>query len=349
MTSETKPISVQTCEDDAAGRRPRVIVPRDGQTPTLFDFDDIFGVRRGVHPLFKVGPSGDLQGYGSCFAADPWGTLLTADHVIDTMRGGLPEDQGFVALLGIGIVFGDVRVPPEGIAPILHAFTPAIPGDNPINLMRGDDRPRPLDIAVLKTRDSQPATMAGTLPVKLGQGPRVGDIVVALGFPYVDTIHASPEGARTIISEGGLQAAYGTVTALHPRGRDRANPTPVFEVAAHWPSGMSGGPVLNASGEVIGLVSRAMDPEPGQDLGTGWAVWFEALPTLAEWAPTLDPCNPKWRRCYAVSKVDSGAIVSTFPTRALAERFAAEGPGYEVVAGSWRVGTTDFIGSGPNE
>ncbi|OJU48154.1 MAG: hypothetical protein BGO03_17170 [Mesorhizobium sp. 61-13] len=340
--TDFSPILVQTCEDDAAGRSPRALVPREEQHHSLFEFDDPFGVRRAVLPVLHVGRDGDLQGYGSCLAADPWGTLLTADHVVESMRA-FRADEGFVALLGIGVAFGTPPVPNEGIAPIVRAFTPAIPDDNPLNVLRGNDRPRPLDIAVLRTRDPQPENMAGTLPIRLRSGPRVGDTVIALGFPYVDTIKGNADEVRSIISEGGLQAAYGVVTALHPKGRDRSNPTPVFEVEAHWPSGMSGGPVLNSSGEVIGLVSRALDPMPGQFVGTAWGVWLEALPQLINWAPTLDPENPKWRRCHAIREIETGNIISLFPTRESAEGAQANDPFSEVVTGISRVGSSDFL------
>jgi serine protease Do len=73
-------------------------------------------------------------------------------------------------------------------------------------------------------------------------------------------------------------AAYGRVTDLYPCGRDHSNPTPVFEVEADWPSGMSGGPVFDAKGEVIGLVSRGLSAGNKELMGHAWAIWFEKLP-----------------------------------------------------------------------
>ena len=57
---------------------------------------------------------------------------------------------------------------------------------------------------------------------------------------------------------------------LFPAGRDAVNKTPVFEVEANWPSGMSGGLIFNEAGNVIGVVSRSLAPDdeaPGVGYG----------------------------------------------------------------------------------
>ena len=139
-------------------------------------------------------------------------------------------------------------------------------------------------------------------------------------------------------------AGYGRVTGLHPHGRDRSHPTPVFEVAADWPSGMSGGPVFNMAGEVIGLVSRGLAPEEGEELGTAWATWFEALPLMTSWAPTLDPTNSGSRMAWAARRLSPWSLAGVVPAQSEAVALAGKaGPGFEVVHGSWAIGTDDFI------
>ena len=89
-----------------------------------------------------------------------------------------------------------------------------------------------------------PAKMAGSLGIRLsGPRPQCGDIVVALGFPDLQCQSLDEQGVRYLLSDG-MSAAYGCVAATHPQGL-RGDPTPVIEVEPNWPSGMSGGPVLN--------------------------------------------------------------------------------------------------------
>jgi len=87
--------------------------------------------------------------------------------------------------------------------------------------------------------------------------PSVGDEVLALGYANLDL---SPEGnlkSDDDFLEAQLFASIGTVTEVIPRDPNSTRPWPLIRVRANWPGGMSGGPVFDKSGQVIGVVSMS--------------------------------------------------------------------------------------------
>lgn len=115
-----------------------------------------------------------------------------------------------------------------------------------------------------------------------------------------------------------MQGAYGRIVDVYPHGRSLTNPTPVFEVEADWPSGMSGGPVFNRRGEVVGMVSRSLRARDDA-VGAGFAVHFEVAQDMAPFLVALDADNPGWRYCWGLISVQSHQIVRAYPTRKAAE------------------------------
>jgi S1-C subfamily serine protease len=88
----------------------------------------------------------------------------------------------------------------------------------------------------------------GTKPTEIamfkeGRGARLGDEVVVAGYPL-----------RGILSSG-LNVTTGTVSALSGLGND----TNTMQITAPVQPGNSGGPLLNASGHVIGVVVAKLD------------------------------------------------------------------------------------------
>lgn len=337
------------------------LLPREEGRPFQpFRLDDPFGIRKAVVPLFWVDSDGNLEGQGTAFAIDSWGHFATADHVIAATRHkgrvarqssawhvSMPTDEGLAAILDVGLAFGTVPLPPDAISPVVAAWSPCFEGNDPLAALDGRMNVRPIDFALLTVK-TRLRGMVTTLPmVSRPQGPRPGDVVAAIGFPEINTFQGDAEAASTIIEEG-MFAAYGRVTALHGSGRDMSNPTPVFEVKTNWPPGMSGGPVFNARGEVIGIVSRSILPDVEGELGLGWATWLEPMSELPAWVPTLDTTNPCMRRGWAVLRNNPRHLASVEPTQAEAERTLATivEPGYVVERGVWRLGTEDFISIG---
>ncbi|HEY4214481.1 MAG TPA: serine protease [Steroidobacteraceae bacterium] len=98
------------------------------------------------------------------------------------------------------------------------------------------------------------------------RAPRVGEQVVFAGF-RADQYEFQPSGVpRTMELSGNMRIGSGRVTQVFPEGRDRVLvPWPAFEVDAPLFGGMSGGPVFDERGGLIGLGSRSLDMGPADE------------------------------------------------------------------------------------
>ena len=111
-----------------------------------------------------------------------------------------------------------------------------------------------LDLAYIKIASRQKVQA-----VRLGQGPAVGQDVLAIGFPLASV---SPSVTKGIVSMVFTNADVEWIQMDAP-----VNP------------GNSGGPLLDSRGRVIGIVtSRAVDPDTGISIeGIGFALSVTAL------------------------------------------------------------------------
>ena len=117
------------------------------------------------------------------------------------------------------------------------------------------------DLAVLRAKavpdDLEPATTRST------NGLRVGDEVVAVGFPF----GIGPSASAGVIS--GLAREYHSASG----GRVLTN---LIQFDAAVNPGNSGGPLVTAEGEVIGIVTGLLNPtEQRVFIGIGFAVPIE--------------------------------------------------------------------------
>ncbi|MGX9117885.1 S1 family peptidase [Mesorhizobium sp. BHbsci] len=288
-------ITVRTLEAEDNRRRNWELSPRYSDDPggRYFLVQDPFNIRKAVVPLFRGLKDGSLKGLGTAFGISTDGILLTADHVISDFRERSRvidhdvlnpkfeylDNECLVAFLSPGLIFGTIGIGPAHLPIIVAAHTPIKPGDDPLRALRGELHFSSADVSVLRT---QPLSAElHTLSLQLSQDhPKIGDQVVAIGYPQIDTVKEHLPQIVTRVEEG-MFASYGQVIAVHLNGRDRANGTPVFEVDAHWPSGMSGGPVLNADGQVVGIVSRSIEASH-EHPGVGWATWLGRLPEVGQ-------------------------------------------------------------------
>ncbi|MFC7053072.1 serine protease [Hansschlegelia quercus] len=341
-----KPITVRTCEAIARGEAGLPALPENGQTSALFDYEDPMGARWAVFPVFRQGEDGRLTGLGTAFALDPWGALMSAHHVFAEMERWVPlaaaaveagpagaprytmeapADRGFRVLLGVGLVFGRPRVPEGGLAPITRYAWLGLPGDDPLAALRGEPDVRPLDLVMMEARIHAERRLE-CLPLRRSPvGPRPGETVLAIGFPEISAFEG--DRAEAVVVGARMKAAYGEVVALYLEGRGGVRGTPIFEVQADWPGGMSGGPVLNLRGEVVGVVSRSIAAANGGELGTGVATWIEPLHQhLSAYAPTLHPDDPLARLAPCIHSGDdiAGLFRDEASARAEAERLGAD-------------------------
>jgi serine protease Do len=217
--------------------------------------------------------------------------------------------------------------------------------DDPMIALRGRASRRPaIDVAMLEPEPIGPGVRPPqTLPIRTsGWIPKLGEIVLAIGFPQLDLSEVDSAKQSALLEEG-MYGAYGRVVAIHEEGVSRLNPTPVFEVQSDWPGGMSGGPVFNRNGEIVGMVSRSLRADT-EHSGTGYAVHFNLARDIEQLTPYLDRLNPGWRRCWAVFTPSSPEPIDMQTTRERAEAAAlkiAECTNVRPIA--HRIGTTDFV------
>ena len=117
------------------------------------------------------------------------------------------------------------------------------------------------DLAVIQAKsvpdDLMPATLRSTAELK------AGDEVVAVGFPF----GIGPSVSYGVIS--GLRREYQS-----PEGKRLLTNLIQFDAAAN--PGSSGGPLLTADGEVVGIVTGILNPNKDPVfIGIGFAVPIE--------------------------------------------------------------------------
>ncbi|MBY0511481.1 MAG: trypsin-like peptidase domain-containing protein [Rhodospirillaceae bacterium] len=127
------------------------------------------------------------------------------------------------------------------------------------------------DLAVLKAHtvpdDLKPATLRST------RGLRLGDEVIAVGHPF----GIGPSVSSGIVS--GLRREYVT-----PKGKKVMSNLIQFDAAAN--PGNSGGPLVTADGEVVGIVTAILNPtEQRVFIGIGFAVPIENAASAVGMSP----------------------------------------------------------------
>jgi S1-C subfamily serine protease len=127
------------------------------------------------------------------------------------------------------------------------------------------------DLAVLQAKklpdDLVPATMRSTADLA------PGDAVVAVGFPF----GIGPSVSSGVVS--GLQREYRS-----PQGKRQLTNLIQFDAAAN--PGNSGGPLVTAEGEVVGIVTAILNPtDQHVFIGIGFAVPIENAAAAAGISP----------------------------------------------------------------
>lgn len=125
------------------------------------------------------------------------------------------------------------------------------------------------DVAVLQAETVPDDLSAATMRPKADLKP--GDNVVAVGFPF----GIGPSVTAGVVS--GLKRQFKTTNG------DFLSNLIQFDAAVN--PGSSGGPLLNAAGEVVGIVTAMLDPGGGGFAGIGFAVPIETASGGAGNAP----------------------------------------------------------------
>jgi S1-C subfamily serine protease len=125
------------------------------------------------------------------------------------------------------------------------------------------------DLAVLQADTVPDDLAAATMRPKADL--KYGDIVVAVGFPF----GIGPSVSAGVVS--GLKRSFRTA-----EGNVLSN---LIQFDAAVNPGSSGGPLLNAAGEVVGIVTAMLDPGGGGFAGIGFAVTIETASAAAGTPP----------------------------------------------------------------
>ena len=213
-------------------------------TSSEFTSDDGIGPMRSLH---EAGDSLVAVAYiddeGSSFLGSGVmvapGLLLTATHVLDEIRalGKIPIFMTFLPAGARGWLAKESRNSS-------HASKYEQGKENPSDLT--------LVSCTLNSDalDGYPLNLA-TLRVGL---PLVGERLWAFGFRHQHI----EEGVASV----SPMVSSGLVTAAFPQGRGERMPAPCLEVEMDTMGGMSGGPVVDSDGHVIGVVSSSFDGGP---------------------------------------------------------------------------------------
>lgn len=289
-----------------------------------------------------------MYGVGTAFHVDGFGNFLSAYHVVDFVEN--PSAGRPILFLSMhAMVFGTVNIPSDCFLPAHQVFASMMDSDDPMAALRGEKSRRPaIDVALLMPDPIGPAARPPqTLRMRArGWRPAIGEIVLAMGFPQLDLSEVDIAKQSALLEEG-MFGAYGRVVAIHERGVSRSNPTPVFEVESDWPGGMSGGPVFNRDGEVVGMVSRSLRAE-ADHAGSGYAVHFGIARDIELLTPNVDTLNPGWRNCWGVFELTTAQPATIHRSKQEADAAALEHGGKTIVRPiAHRIGTNEFMELAP--
>jgi hypothetical protein len=110
------------------------------------------------------------------------------------------------------------------------------------------------DVALLVATFPDDIAPPITWPLRVAR-PRIGTTCVALGYTRMELEEHSWRFQ--------FASACGTITEIWWSKGDGVNDFPSFRTDAYYPSGLSGGPVIDEDGYVIGVVSNSWEPGRG--------------------------------------------------------------------------------------
>lgn len=112
--------------------------------------------------------------------------------------------------------------------------------------------------------------LQATLSTRL---PKLGEQLLLCGFRAAASAFPIPTGGP--IEHGGeVRVSRGPVTNRYPQGRDRSMiPWPVLEVSCPARGGMSGGPVFDETGYLVGLVCSSVEISESEGVAYVSLLW----------------------------------------------------------------------------
>jgi len=185
------------------------------------------------------------------------GSIVRVRAFIEGPGGGeIPGSIGTgVVILDKGVILTNIHVV-DGAKRLSITFSEGLESDAVVTGTRPED-----DLAVLQASTVPDDLQAATLQSTANLQP--GDFVTAVGFPF----GIGPSVSSGVVS--GLKREYRS-----PEGQRLLTNLIQFDAAVN--PGNSGGPLLNASGEVVGIVTGILNPTQQRVfVGIGFAVPIE--------------------------------------------------------------------------
>jgi len=324
---------------------PFPIEPQSSKPEYDFPIQDPLGLRKAVTPFFAFDlqdgmlnnpGSGASEGLGTSFYVTPFGHQLSAMHLTTdflnarkaSIRSGAEKNllELKESWIGIfhdpGLVFGARNA---GEVLFANDFTlfPVDQSKHPLAFNFSQDRLNEVEPSL----DLAGWNICGLgdrrttyLPIRVGCTASIaeGDRVLAVGYPSVKAWRRKP-AAQMVTYQEEMRGSIGRVLKLDRTWDQDRKIWPTITVEAAWKGGMSGGPVFNENGEVVGIVSRGIDAYDGTEAWSS-ALRLEALPFREDIYGRIDPRRPGWIVGWGVCNAKSA--LDLFPTREAAETYA---------------------------
>jgi V8-like Glu-specific endopeptidase len=274
---EVDPYEIRVVESPLEGRpiRARWIdraeLPKETQPTAVQNWDYYDGAVVGVGILGK----GGLRVYGSGVMVAP-GVVLTASHIFEGHHDQIASRTEEIRCIG---VCQGRRIE------MWKAERWRLPETNS-------------DISVLNVRllTAVPDDWkCACLPITT-RAPRDGERLSAVGFTFgapnrngrIGTIEGTP-----IIGQGEMLVSTGAISRLWYPGKDPRISFPTFEIACSTAGGMSGGPVLDETGAIVGLLAAGEETlEEGPRSSVAWILQAFEFALDLPWPPGVYPNMP---------------------------------------------------------
>ncbi|WP_081392679.1 S1 family peptidase [Mycolicibacterium fortuitum] len=236
--------------------------------PQTFQTLKLSTVNSSVVPLVVITQE-TVHCVGTAFCISPTGIWITARHVLEGRDGAIEirdrNPKSYIAILWVGSgLKHDVPELLGGAIPI-KTFTRHPASGSDLALLRTD----------MPSIQFPALRLSAELPVE-------NTPIMGLGYAQieVETYMTQANNPPTVNVEPNLNASTGRVLQLFQYGRDTfidldgnftgKLPTVCFETSARFDSGMSGGPVLDPTGAVRGVISTGLEQAAGEQHDTSF-------------------------------------------------------------------------------